>query len=270
MQRFAVFDIDGTVFRLSMLFHLVHTIITRGEIPPETRAKLLDNERRWRARQMSYEDYIVPLVEALDAWLAEGHEVQRFQSVIEEALPPRHNEVHTFTSTLLRLIQQMNYATIAITWSPHLAADVFCKHWGFTHVRGSFSEVTPAGRFTGARPVPNKPEVLKEFLDEHGYLREGSIGVGDTEGDLSMIRETEHPVAFNPSGRMVKGVRTLPSCLVVQERKNVCTVIGFENGQQVPLDFLWRSRKGTSFLPPEVVLPLISELNASDYELLVL
>ena len=54
-RKFAAFDVDGTIFRSSLLIELVEELIEAGLFPPEARNHYQLPFRRWLDREDSYE-----------------------------------------------------------------------------------------------------------------------------------------------------------------------------------------------------------------------
>ena len=61
--RVAFFDIDGTVFRSSLLIELVEALALKGIFPKEAPEHYKEAYEAWRARSGSYEAYIGKVVE---------------------------------------------------------------------------------------------------------------------------------------------------------------------------------------------------------------
>ncbi len=270
MQPFAAFDIDGTLFRLALFTHVFEAMVTHGSVSPETLVKVRKAEALRRTRKTTYDEYMNTVIHALDHWLLQRHPKDLLETLAHESLAHRVEEVYVFTRSLLQSVQELTYATLAVSYTPVESARAFCTHWGFTHFDASIQEVCDEGRYTGKRQLRAKDETLREIIRTHGYDLEGSIGVGDTGSDIPMIAMTQFPVAFNPSAELLRQVIALPHCLVVQERKNVCTIMGFEYGKQVPLNQEWRSPNGTPHLPDAVVPRLTAHIVEVDYTLLIL
>ncbi len=51
MQKVAFFDIDGTVFRSSLLIELVQAFINQGQFPKEAEEEFRDVYEAWRNRE---------------------------------------------------------------------------------------------------------------------------------------------------------------------------------------------------------------------------
>src|SRR3989344_5645258 len=71
----AVFDIDGTIFRSSLLIELVEALIQEGIFPKEARKTYSDAYNRWIAREgsvktgFSYYEYVSKVVAAYRKYL---------------------------------------------------------------------------------------------------------------------------------------------------------------------------------------------------------
>ena len=64
MQKVAFFDIDGTVFRSSLLVELVEGCIQKGIFPDLVREQYIHEYEAWRNREGTYEAYIHAVVAA--------------------------------------------------------------------------------------------------------------------------------------------------------------------------------------------------------------
>ena len=65
-QKVAVFDIDGTVFRSSLLIELVETLIKNGIFSSNVRKEYSNEYERWLDRKGNYEKYINAVIKAFD------------------------------------------------------------------------------------------------------------------------------------------------------------------------------------------------------------
>jgi len=91
------------------------------------------------------------------------------------------------------------------------------------------------GRFTGKADIlksDRKPIFLKELVTRHNADWQGSIGVGDSEGDMPMLSTVEQPIAFNPTRELFEHARR-EQWKVVVERKNMIYHLEPKNGSFV-------------------------------------
>ena len=61
-QKVAVFDIDGTIFRSSLLIELVEIMVQHGHFKETVWKRCARARRMWKDRKMSYEEYIMEVV----------------------------------------------------------------------------------------------------------------------------------------------------------------------------------------------------------------
>lgn len=227
-RKVAIFDIDGTIFRSSLLIELVDTCIEEGIFPQEARAKYARAEARWLDRagasqQSDYEEYIGSVVEAFVTHI-KGVSYDDFDRVVKIIMSRYQNRVYRFTRNLVRDLKKKGYYLLAISQSPKGILDAFCKKLGFNKVYGRFYELGPNDRFTGAivdeHLISNKANILKRAVQKENLTLKGSIGVGDTEGDISFLEMVETPVCFNPNSILYRHAK-LNGWKVVVERKDV-------------------------------------------------
>lgn len=72
--------------------------------------------------------------------------------------------------------------------------------------------------------IADKAKVVDRVLEKEGLSREGSIGVGDTEGDIPLLESVETPICFNPNMTLYQYAQKKKWPVVV-ERKNVVYTI---------------------------------------------
>ncbi|MEK7532125.1 MAG: haloacid dehalogenase-like hydrolase, partial [Patescibacteria group bacterium] len=119
----------------------------------------------------------------------------------------------------------------AITGSPDIVARPFTALWGFDQrfVFSSTAEITD-GQFTGRRLIRPHEDGKDQFIDQCLTLLPGStlahsIGVGDTEGDISLLERVAYPIAFNPNFALAQVARKHGWRMVI-ERKDAIWVNG--------------------------------------------
>jgi HAD superfamily phosphoserine phosphatase-like hydrolase len=132
--------------------------------------------------------------------------------------------VYRYSRDLLRELKGEGYYTVAISQSPKTILDRFCESYGFDKVYGRIYELGPQDRFTGemvdVHLIQNKANIVKRVLDQEGMTLEGSVGVGDTDGDIPLLEMVERPICFNPNQKLYS-YATQMGWKVVVERKDV-------------------------------------------------
>lgn len=209
-RKFLVFDIDGTMFRWSLMIHLFLLLIDRGKFPGEIRDHANELHARWKRREggSAFEDYLLYLVDMFEQNIGNGLTSDDLRRAAEDVMKNNGDEVYVFARSLLRSAQEAGYVCIALSHSPQEIVELFGKKWGFDISVGTIMHAREDGRYTGSRDLPEKPDVLRKIVKRHGLTWEESIGMGNTTSDVGMILETAVPILFNPTVEMDEAVRT--------------------------------------------------------------
>src|SRR3989338_5820895 len=221
-NKVAVFDIDGTIFRSSLLVEFNKALQRTGVISATDAMALLKPYYAWVERRGSYDDYIKKVVE-VHVKAIKGKEQRYVLAAADLAFLNHRDRVYRYTRDLIEKLKR-SHILLAISGSPIEMVEPFGKYFGFDHVWGSVFEVDRRGRYTGKaldrRSVDQKRELLETFIQEHGLTLTDSWGVGDTETDIGFLEIVDHHVVFNPTQRLynIAKRRHWP---VIVERKNV-------------------------------------------------
>jgi HAD superfamily hydrolase (TIGR01490 family) len=223
LQPVAVFDIDGTIFRSSLLIKLVEELVARGDFPESARELYQETEHSWMERSGSYEDYIQKVIEAFMVNL-QGLEFSALHDAAKAVSTKDLNLRYRYTSKLITKLKKQGYYLLAVSQSPWAVLEDFCKSLGFDKVYGRFYELGANERFTGKvldeELISDKAAIVKRAVHKHGLTLEGSFAVGDTEGDIPMLSIVENPICFNPNARLAEVARRNGWDIVI-ERKDV-------------------------------------------------
>lgn len=222
-KKFAVFDIDGTIFRSSLLIELVEALIAKGIFPVSTRRLYAKEHQAWLDRRGGYDTYIWAVIRAFDRKI-KGVGEHDFLRVVERVIKEHEHREYRYTRDLVRRLKRQGYFLLAISHSPKYIVDRFAKHLGFHKAYGFIFELDERGRFTGVREhldlILNKAAVLRRAVEkEHLDLRR-SIGVGDTESDISFLKLVQKPICFNPNRVLYREARRRGWTVVI-ERKDM-------------------------------------------------
>ncbi|MEK7460376.1 MAG: HAD-IB family hydrolase [Patescibacteria group bacterium] len=228
MKKVAIFDIDGTIFRSSLLIELVEVLIDKNIFEAHVREEYSAEKIKWLDREGDYEAYIMAVVKVFMENIKGVPQTELIASatlVIERY----RNRTYIFTEDLIKDLKKEGYFLLAISQSPKEILDLFCGELGFDKVYGRIYEVGADGNFTGAivdeHMIRNKASIVKHAVEKENLTLDESIGVGDTEGDISFLEMVSKPICFNPNKKLYthaqeKGWR------VVVERKDVVYELG--------------------------------------------
>ncbi len=231
MKPVAFFDIDGTVFRSSLLIELVEQLIVEEVFPPEAALGYESQLQEWRSREGKYQDYIEAVVQTFLKHI-KGVHYGAFADIGRHVVAEQSKYVYRYTRDLIKELKQDGYYLVAISQSPKTILDEFCQEYGFDKVYGRFYEIGPQDQFTGQiideHLIRDKANIVKRFFDRNPELsQERSVAVGDTEGDIPLLESVQSPICFNPN-KLLYSYAKRSGWKVVVERKDVIYHLGTE------------------------------------------
>ena len=224
MQKVAFFDIDGTVFRSSLLIELVNSLIKEGIFPKEAEDNFADAYEKWNNREGDYKTYVDAVVDTFEKHIVGVH-YGELADIGRQVVARKQYRVYRYTRDLIANLKEDNYYLVAISHSPKTILDDFCYQYGFDKVYGRLYEIGPQDRFTGVitneHLINNKANILKRVFDHNDNLdRKDSVAVGDTENDIPILESVTFPICFNPNENLYAHARRMKWEVVV-ERKDV-------------------------------------------------
>jgi len=222
-KKAAFFDIDGTIFRSSLLVEVTEAMIQDGVMPSGLRKIYAKTYERWLDRRGPYEEYIGGVIKAFESNIR-GVKGKDFMKVVEKVVQFHQSRVYRYTRGLVRDLKKKNYFLVAISNSPKEILDPFCRKLGFDKVYGRVYELDKRGRMTGKTLfldlISDKAKILRRAVEHNNLTLRGSLGVGDTESDIPFLKLVDKPICFNPNQVLYKYAKRAGWTIVI-ERKDV-------------------------------------------------
>ncbi len=222
-RRVAAFDVDGTIFRSSLLIQVVDRLIEKQVFPKEARAVYAREYERWLNREGDYQEYIDAVVRAFVGHL-KGVHYAALADAAEELVDEQWKRTYRYTRDLLKELKDKGYFLLAVSHSPKTVLDKFCPRLGFDKTYGMIYELGPQDRFTGevvdAHLIYNKAAIVRRAVEKENLTLAHSIGVGDTESDIPFLELVAKPICFNPNQKLYRTAKR-SGWKVIVERKDV-------------------------------------------------
>lgn len=222
MQKFAVFDIDGTVARTSLYLASVHAMKRRGMLAPADSDLINAKLQDWLARtdDLGFERYSTAAIDVFNRTLP-TIKVTAYESVVDEVLEKFGHKIYRYTTELIKKLKKKNYLIFAVSGSEMSIVERFCMLYGFDDWIGN-NYVHDGAYFTGevGTTFKDKTKYVEQLMEKHAVGLGGSIAVGDTHGDIEMLEFVDTAVAFNPNRTLYDHAKEKGWDIVV-ERKNV-------------------------------------------------
>lgn len=221
-QKFAAFDIDGTLFRSGLYREVSYELTKMGKIPKDLADTLILKHREYRGRLHgnAFEEFEKVLTDALDD-LTTSIRIDDYDEAVKRVLAKKAENVYVYTRDLIKKLKDQGYFLLAISGSQIELVEPFAKKYGFDGWVGQEWERGDE-YFTGniKKTHTGKDKIIKKLLDEHNLTLKDSYAIGDSNGDVGMLELVDHPIAFNPTHELLEKALTNGWTIAV-ERKNV-------------------------------------------------
>jgi HAD superfamily hydrolase (TIGR01490 family) len=221
-RPFAVFDIDGTLIRWQLYHAVADTMLKLGYVAPYTYQVVKEARMEWKRRtgSTSFKEYEKQLIDTYENVLKELT-MEQFMSAADAVFNEYKDQVYTYTRDLIKSLKKKNYLLFAISGSQVEIVEKISRHWGFDDWVGTIYGYKNE-RFTGTKTIgsANKAKALKELINRHTAVLNGSIAVGDSASDIEMLELADSPIAFNPERALFDHAKKKDWKIVI-ERKNM-------------------------------------------------
>lgn len=224
----AFFDIDGTIYRNSLLTEHFKKMI---------KYELLDykiyNENvkktytLWSERMGDYDNYLLDLtkvyVEAI-----KGFSVKDNDFISDQVMKLKGNRVYKYTRDRIKWHKEQGHKVIFISGSPDFLVKRMAEKWKADDYCGS-TYFVKNGVFSGEiGPMwdsVHKIQALNKFCDQYDIDLNKSFAYGDTSGDYTMLNSVGNPITINPSKEFFKQLKADKKLSkitqIIVERKDV-------------------------------------------------
>lgn len=225
----AFFDIDGTIFRNSLMIEHFRKLIKYEVIDPAiwyTRVKKVYHD--WESRYGDFEQYLEILAGVYIEEL-KGVNKSYIEFIASQVINVNGDMVYKYSRDQIEWHQKQGHKVFFISGSPDFLVSKMAEKYGITEYKGTIYKVDEDNKFTGEIirmwDSDSKQKVLNELILKYNVDLENSFAYGDTTGDLSMLRMVGNPVAINPNKPLFLAIREdeelSKKISIIVERKNV-------------------------------------------------
>ncbi len=225
----AFFDIDGTIYREGLITEVFKKMVTHEIIGQEHWTEDVKYAyTAWDRRVGEYDDYLQRMIEIFKKATV-GISSEHIDFIAKKVIEQKGERVYQFTRREIEMHKAAGHKIIAISGSPdalvkYMAEKYQCDDW-----RGTIYHTDEKGIYTGEiTPMwdsVSKQKAMLELRDKYSLDLSECYSYGDTNGDLTMFKNTGHPNAINPTKELLENIQADPALMerirVVVERKNV-------------------------------------------------
>jgi phosphoserine phosphatase len=187
--KLVVFDIDGTITKHVSSWQFLHERLGQWG------NQAVHYQQMFLAGKISYRKFC-----RLDAAHWKGMEAAKLYKIFEE-IPYAKN-----VERAAKVLKDRQFKLAAVSTGIQFIVERVKKDLGFDYVLSNKLKVR-AGRLTGGVEVKishlGKGKVLESILKRFQIAASSTIVVGDSAGDIPMMRMAGYAIAFNASSRTV-------------------------------------------------------------------
>lgn len=229
MNKAAFFDIDGTLFRNSLLVEhflkLVDADILDRKIWTEEIGPLYS---KYENRFGAYEDYLEKSASAYQKAMV-GLDKEVVDKYAQIVLVENKDKVYNVTRNAVKKHIDEGFLIFFISGSPDFLVDDFSKLYKATGSISTSYIFDENNKFTG-KVLPmwdgeNKLAAVGKLKEKYDLDLSESYAYGDTNGDITMFQLVGHPHAINPSFELIdnlyKDEELRKKAVINIERKDV-------------------------------------------------
>ncbi|MGL4628069.1 HAD family hydrolase [Cetobacterium sp.] len=210
-MKAAFFDIDGTIYRNSLLTEHFKKLIKYELLDiREYELKVKDAFKEWDERVGDYDKYLEDItttyVEAI-----KGLSLQYNDFISDQVLELKGNRVYKFTRDMIKWHKEQGHKVIFISGSPDFLVSRMAKKWGADDYCGSiyhYEDGKLSGDISPMWDSKNKMKAINNFCEKYDIDLNESYAYGDTNGDYSMLTLVGNPRAINPSRELLLKIKT--------------------------------------------------------------
>ena len=225
----AFFDIDGTIFRNSLMIQHFKKLIKYEVVDPAiwyTRVKKVYHD--WESRYGDFEEYLEVLAGVYIDQL-KGVNKDYIGFIANQVIHVNGDMVYKYSRDQIEWHKKQGHKVFFISGSPDFLVSRMAEKYGATEYRGTVYKVDDKNEFTGEIirmwDSESKQKILDELILKYDVDLKNSYAYGDTTGDLSMLKMVGNPVAINPNKPLfmaIRGDKELSDKIhIMVERKDV-------------------------------------------------
>ena len=207
MNTAAFFDIDGTLYRDSLLIEHFKKLL-KYEVLDEAlwHTKVKYTYENWQKRRGNYDDYLLELAEIYRESL-KGLEKSKVEFITNQVIDLKGDKVYLYTRRQIEKHIEDGHLVFFISGSPNYLVHKMAERYGITDCVGTVYLLDEDDRYTG-KVVPmwdveSKKKALRNFIEKYDIDTASSYAYGDTLGDLSLLEMVGNPVAINPTRELL-------------------------------------------------------------------
>ncbi|HET0690783.1 TPA: HAD-IB family hydrolase [Streptococcus pneumoniae] len=216
----AIFDIDGTIFRDSLLLKHMEKCVSYDVFPNSVNSEIKFHKNAWENRELDYDDYLYIAATLYTKYIADK-DILDIDFVAKKVIEKESKKLYRYTRDRIKWHKEQGHQIIFISGFPDFLVSKMAEKLG-ADIWYASNYLQLDSKYTG-EVIPmwdstSKLQVLKKLFIDF----EKSYAYGDTTGDFTMLQSVGFPTAINPNKKLLDKITMEKlDCKIIIERKDV-------------------------------------------------
>jgi len=222
-NKIAVFDIDGTIFRETLIIELMKSLIYWKVFPRKAKKEIEGEYFAWVDHKGTYQTYIDEVLRVYKKYIKGCRKKDVVQILKKDVIPYFKDRIYIYTTNLVKKLRK-THILVSISGSPQEAVTEYNRYLKFDQAFGTVFEISSRGKYTGKiilDAAKEKDRILKDFIKQNNLSLEGSWGIGDSHVDIGFLEMVEHPIVFNPSVDLYRVAKRKKWKIMVEKKDTI-------------------------------------------------
>lgn len=207
----AFFDVDGTIFRNSLLIEHYRMLIKYDFITRSTFDGNLKNKfDMWDKRIGDYDEYLDVLVDIYVDCLKHIKKSD-VDFVAQRVIDLKADKMYAYARKQLDYHKKQGHLLIIISGSPSFLVEKMAKKLDADDYIATIYTLDKNENYYTGDKIPmwdsdSKIKAINYFKDKYNIDLENSYAYGDTTGDYGMFINVKYPIAINPAKKLYEKI----------------------------------------------------------------
>lgn len=211
MKIGAFFDIDGTIFRDSLMIANFEKLVTHEVIDKKIYyLEVEEVQKKWDRRYGEYDAYIETLADVYSKNLR-GVDMDYLNFIADKTIEDSYEDIYKYSRARLKYHREAGHLIFFISGSPDFLVSRMAMKYNATDYRGTLYIPDHENKFSGQISKmwnsENKYVAMQELSKKYDIDMENSFAYGDTNGDFSMLCSVGNPIAINPNRELLDSIK---------------------------------------------------------------
>lgn len=232
----AFFDVDGTIFRDSLLIKHFKLLIKNDLLPMNAWTSNVKNSfEKWANRDGDYDTYLEDLVNNYTEGI-KSIEINKINDIAIKVIDLYGDKLYRYTRERIKFHKEQGHLLVIISGSPKFLVEKMAKKLGFDMYFATEYFIKDNYFVDVKSPMwdsESKKKTVNLLVKDQDIDLSKSYAYGDTNGDYTMLSLVGNPFAINPAKKLITNIekdeKLKQKIQYIIERKDVIYTLNSKN-----------------------------------------